>query len=147
MMNAVEEVCAMPVQTMTVDIPEPIYQGLEQRARQTQRTVEAELLDALATALPVGDELPAELDEAASPLAALDDQALWQPARSRLASEAAAQLEALHLKRQRQGLTETEAQTLSNLVRQYERVMLVRARAAVLLHQRGHDISELAASA
>jgi hypothetical protein len=52
--------------------------------------VEAELLDALATALPIGDELPAELAEAVSPLAILDDQALWQAARSQLLSEAAA---------------------------------------------------------
>ena len=95
------------------------------------------------TAVPVADDLPADLSEAISPLSLLDDAALWRAARSRLASETAAQLEALHLKRQRDGLTATEEQILAGLVRQYERVMLVRAQAAALLKQRGQDVSEL----
>jgi hypothetical protein len=56
-------------------------------------------------------------------------------------------MENLHLKRQREGLTEVEAQSLVGLVRQYERAMLVRAQATVLLKQRGHDVSELARKA
>jgi hypothetical protein len=78
------------------------------------------------------DDLPVDLNEAISPLSLLDDAALWRAARSRMADETAAQLEALHLKRQRDGLTATEDQTLAGLVRQYERVMLVRAQAAAL---------------
>jgi len=135
----------MPVQTLALTVPEPLYDRLQQRARQANRTVEAELLDVLATAVPAADELPADLAEAVSPLALLDDEALWRAARSRLAAEAAAQLEDLHLKRQREGLTDAEAQTLAGLVRQYERALLVRAQAAALLHRRGHDVSELAA--
>jgi plasmid stability protein len=135
----------MTGQTLTLNVPDPLYTRLKQRAQQANRTVEAELLDVLATAVPVGDELPADLAEAISPLALLDDAALWRVAQSRLASETAAQLENLHLKRQREGLTEAEAQTLSALVRQYERAMLVRAQAAVLLKQRGHDVADLAA--
>jgi len=92
----------------------------------------------------VADELPADLNEAISPLTLLDDQALWRAARSHLPAEAAAQMENLHLKRQREGLTEAEVQMLAGLVRQYERMMLVRAQAAALLKQRGHDVSELA---
>jgi hypothetical protein len=87
------------------------------------------------------DELPADLAEAIFSLALLDDEALWQAARSHLPSEAAAQLEVLHLKRQQEGLTETETQILAGLVCQYERAMLVRAQAAVLLKQRGYDVS------
>jgi hypothetical protein len=134
----------MPGQNLTLTVPEPLYDRLQQRARQANRTVEAVLLDVLATAVPAADELPADLAEAVSPLALLDDDALWRAARSRLAAEAA-QLEDLHLKRQREGLTDAEAQTLAGLVRQYERALLVRAQAAALLHRRGHDVSELAA--
>jgi hypothetical protein len=60
-------------------------------------------------------------------------------------AKAAAELEALHLKRQREGLTDVETQTLARLVRQYERAMLVRAQAAALLKQRGYDVAELIA--
>jgi hypothetical protein len=137
----------MPTQTMTVAVPEAIYHRLEQRAQQARRSVEAELLEVLVTALPVGDQLPSDLAEASAALTLLDDQALWRAARSRLAADMATQLEDLHLKRQREGLTESEAQNLAHLVRQYERAMLVRAQAAALLRQRGHDVTELTASA
>ena len=76
----------------------------------------------------------------------MDDAALWQAARSGLSAEAAARLEALHIKRQKKGLSETEARTLAELVQQYERSMLIRARAAAILKLRGHDLSGLAAT-
>ena len=76
----------------------------------------------------------------------LDDAALWQAARSRLSAEKSAQLELLHFKRQREGLSETEARTLAELVQQYERAMLIRARAVAILKLRGHDLSGLAAT-
>ena len=133
----------MSVQPITVNLPTALYSRLRRRAEESRRTVEAELLDVVTTAVPVADDLPADLNEAISPLSLLDDTALWRAARSRMADATAAQLEALHLKRQRDGLTATEDQTLAGLVRQYERVMLVRAQAAALLKQRGHDVSEL----
>lgn len=133
----------MTVQTLTLKVPEPLYHRLKVRADQTRRTVEDETLDVLATAVPIGDELPADLVEVVSPLALLDDAALWRAARSRLAAETAARLEELHWKRQREGLTDAENQTLATLVRQYERALLVRAQSAALLHQRGHDVTAL----
>jgi len=133
----------MTVQPVILDLPRPLYNRLKRRADQARRTVEDELIQVVATAVPVGDELPADLDEAISPLSLLDDDALWRAARTHLPTEAAAQMENLHLKRQRKGLTEPEAQILTGLVRQYERTMLVRAQAAALLKQRGCDVSEL----
>lgn len=134
----------MTMQSFTLHIPGLLYHRLKRRAEQSQRTIEDEMLEAIATAIHDEDELPADLEEALSSLSLLDDQALWQAARSHLPVEAATRLENLHLKRQSEGLTETETQTLSRLVREYERAMLVRARAAVLLKQRGCDVSILA---
>jgi hypothetical protein len=48
----------------------------------------------------------------------------------------------LHLKRQREGLTASEEQTVEALVHHYERAIPVRAQAAVLLKQRGYDVSD-----
>jgi hypothetical protein len=76
----------------------------------------------------------------------LDDEALWQAARSCLTAEMARRTEELHHKRQSEGLTEAEGQTLAELVGQYEQSMLIRAQAAVLLKQRGHDVSKLIAA-
>ncbi|WP_437630699.1 hypothetical protein [Sorangium sp. So ce854] len=45
-----------------MNLPEPLYERLARRAQQTLRTVEAELVDAVATSLPdESDELPVEL--------------------------------------------------------------------------------------
>ena len=92
----------MNVQTVTLNLPSPLYNRLKHRADQAHRTVEDELIQVVATAVPVGDELPADLSEAISPLSLLDDDALWQAARTHLPAQTAAQMEDLHLKRQRE---------------------------------------------
>jgi plasmid stability protein len=133
----------MHAQTVTLNLPDALYRQLEHRAVRANRTVEAEVLEVLATAVPEAETLPADLAQAVSTLALLDDAQLWQAARTRLARETAARMEELNLTQQREGLTGDEKQELAGLVRQYERVMLVRAEAAALLHERGHNVSEL----
>lgn len=137
----------MSTQSVTLHLPDPLYQRLKRRAEQAQRPVEDELLDMVAAAIPVGDELPTELAEALSPLALLDDQALWRAARTHLPADAVEELERLHLKRQREGLSASEVEQAAALLRHYERFMLVRAQAAALLKQRGHDVSVLLTAA
>ncbi len=136
----------MPNQAVTLHLPEPIYRQLSQRAAQTHRTIEAETLALLATALPEPDELPAGLTETLDAMAVLDESALWTAARSRMDPAAADTLQKLNLKRQREGLTDGESQEAASLLREYERVMLIRAQAAALLKQRGHDVSSLLAA-
>jgi plasmid stability protein len=137
----------MAVQTLTVRLPDRLYAQLRDRAQQANRTMEAELVDLVATAMPEQGELSDELGLELAGLEHLDDEALWQAARSRLAATMARRTEKLHHKRQREGLTEAEGQGLAELMRQYERAMLIRAQAAVLLKRRGHDVSKLAGPA
>lgn len=136
----------MSTQPLTLNVPSPLYEHLKHRAEQAQRSVEEETLEVLATAVPADGALPAELSEAIESLKGLDDAALWEAARSRLADDVSEQLEVLHVKQQREGLTNADSQELAELVRQYERQMLVRAQAAALLKERGHDVSELVKS-
>lgn len=133
----------MTMETLILSLPEAIYDQLRQRAAQTQRTVEVEAREVLIAAVPIADALPTEIEQQLQSLAVLDDEALWQAARVRFPPSAARRLESLHLKQQREGLTEAERQTTDLLVHQYERAMLVRAQAAVLLKERGHNITSL----
>ncbi|KYF81576.1 hypothetical protein BE11_28765 [Sorangium cellulosum] len=134
----------MAVQAVTVNLPEPLYERLARRAQKTQRTVEAELVDAVATSLPdEPDELPVDMAEAIAALHLLDDEDLWRAARQSLAPEKAADLEELHIKRQSEGLSASDIETLATLMKEYTRIMLVRSRSAALLKQRGHDVSWL----
>jgi plasmid stability protein len=134
----------MAVQAVTVNLPDPLYERLARRASKTRRTVEAEIVDAVSTSLPdEPDELPADMAEAIGALHLLSDEDLWRAARTRLDPGKAAELEGLHIQRQREELSASETEALTRLMKEYMRIMLVRSRAAALLKQRGHDVSEL----
>ena len=89
------------------------------------------------------DAVSPEISEDTAYLGAKSSSRISMAAWSRLSEEDSAQLEEFHFKRQSEGLSEAEARTLAELVEHYERSMLIRARAAALLKQRGHDISGL----
>jgi hypothetical protein len=131
------------MQAVTVNLPGPLYERLARRATKAHSTVEAELVDAAATLPDEPDELPADMAEAIAALHLLGDDDLWRAAEHSLAADKAADLEELHLKRQREGLSASEVEALATLMKEYMRIMLVRSRAAALLRQRGHDVSGL----
>jgi plasmid stability protein len=132
----------MTVQSLTLSIPELLYEQIKNRAAERDRSVEDETLELLANAVPGIQELPKDLAAAIAPLELLDNEALVRAAQSHLPPDVAQILESLHLKRQREGLTAAERETLSALVLQYERAMLVRAQAARLLRERGLDVAD-----
>jgi hypothetical protein len=133
----------MAIQAVTVNLPGPLYERLARRATKAHRTIEAELVDAVATLPDEPDELPADMAEAISALHLLGDEDLWRAANQSLAPEKAADIEELHLKRQSEGLSPSEIEALATLMKEYTRIMLVRSRSAALLKQRGHDVSGL----
>jgi hypothetical protein len=133
----------MAAQAVTVNLPGPLYERLARRATKAHRTVEAELVDAVATLPDEPDELPTDMAEAIAALHLLGDEDLWRAAKQSLASEKAADIEELHLKRQREGLSASEIEALATLMTEYTQIILVRSRSAALLEQRGHDVSGL----
>jgi hypothetical protein len=133
----------MTIQTVTLNLPGVLYDRVKQRAEQAHRSIEVELLEAVASAVPEADELSPELAEVISALAHLDDAALQRAAHARFPAEKSAELEALHFKRQAEGLTGDEAHRAAELTRQYEHAMLVRAQAVALLMQHGYNVSAL----
>jgi plasmid stability protein len=137
----------MATQSVTIRLPEPVYEQLRKRAEDARRSVEDELLDVLATALPLDEQLAPDLVAAMGALEALDDAELWRAAESRLAPHEAERFEELCSKQQREGLTDAEPEEAASLARRYERAMLVRGQAAALLRQRGHDVSRLLTAA
>jgi plasmid stability protein len=133
----------MTTQSVRIELPETIYQQLQERAQQTQRTIQETARDVLVDAVEHGDALPSDLEAALASLVHLSDDELWRAARTRMPTEAASQLETLNRKRQRTGLGPDETQTATALLQLYERTMLIRAQAAALLKARGHAISSL----
>jgi hypothetical protein len=132
----------MNTHPVMVNLPQRLYGRVQKRAQLTDRSVELELLDAVARAMQTDDDLPDDLSALLDDLSLLDDKSLRRAARTKMKPNESAQMEKLHMKRQQVGLNDSEAQTLANLVRQYEKTMLVRAHSAALLKQRGYDVSD-----
>lgn len=133
----------MSAQAVTLNLPQLLYERFQRRAEKKDRTIEAELLDVVAAAPVVNNGLEAKLEEELTSLALLDDESLWLAARSRMPETPAELMAKLNYKQQREGLNKAELATLNDLGQEYDRYLLIRAEAAVLLKRRGVDISEL----
>lgn len=133
----------MAARAVTLHLPGPLFEKIERRAQEAHRSIEAELLEVVSTAVPAAEELSSDFGTEVSALRFLDDAALLQAARTRLPLPDSERMEELHRTDRRAGLSESEAQELADLERQYERVLMVRSHAARLLAQRGHDIRSL----
>ena len=133
----------MAARAVTLELPAPLYDHYSSRAERSHRSLEAELLDAVATAASDEEALSDEMARALADLALLNDEELWRAARNCLSAEARSQLEALNVKQQRERLTPAEKEALAQLVHRYDQAVLLRAEAARLLKERGHDVSRL----
>lgn len=133
----------MTAQTILITLPEKIYRRLEQKSHQTKRSLVDEAVVAVAESLPGDEQLPGTVTQELKQLQWLTDDELWQAARLTATDEEAEQMQILLEKQQREGLTPVEQQHVEQLSMFFNRIMLVRAEAAVLLKKRGYDITHL----
>jgi hypothetical protein len=133
---------ALPWREITFRLPEVVYERIRQIAERVKRPVNDVIADAVAAATPVSEDTPERIRGALAQMAYLNDAALWQAARSTMLPEQRARLAALHEKRQRDSLNAEEAVEEQALLSLYRETLLVRAQAAVLLKQRGYEVSD-----
>jgi hypothetical protein len=133
----------MAAHAVTLRLPVPLYESFKSRAERAHRSLEAELLDAVATVAADEEELSHDVTKAIGDLELLNDEELMRAAQNRLSEETRSRLEALNYKQQKETLTPAEKETLEQLVHQYDQAVLLRAEAARLLKERGHDVSKL----
>jgi hypothetical protein len=143
----------MSGETMTVVVPSALVGQLRDRAQQRRHSVEEELVEVLAATFAADseekhshstDDVASDFASVQAELALLADDTLWQIAQTSHPSPvAAAYLEDLNFKRQREGLTAEEEHVAAVLMQQAGRQMLRRSEALALLKERGHDIAPL----
>lgn len=134
----------MTIQSVTVDLPTSLYNRLKRQAEQAQRSIEAEVLEAVAVALPADEDLSPDLRRRIAVLATADDEMMWLAVKGYFPKDKAERLELLHLQRQAGDWNDKMAQEAEELTAEMEQFMLLRAQAMSFLMQRGHDISALA---
>jgi len=132
----------MTVQAITLNLPKTVYKQIQRAAEKAQRPVDEVLIEAVTAVAPVMDTASEKLRTALAQMAYLNDAALWQAARATMSPDQRERLEALHHQQQRQGLTDEEQAEEQALLALYRETLLIRAQAAVLLKQRGYDVSD-----
>jgi len=132
-------------ETITLQIPEALYQRLEIAAGATQRSLEDIILQALQIGSPpTWKDVPEEFQTDLASLDRLDDNALWQIARSQKTQLEMERYEFLLAKQQNTALTDSERLELDNLRKDSDLFMLRKSQAAAILKWRGHNVPRLA---
>jgi len=134
----------MTIQTVTLNIPESVYQRAKQTADILKRPLEDVIVDALASTLPSLDDVPAEMVGELAAMAHLSDEALQGLANNVMLDE---RQELLRDRLDEQGrgeLDESGQRELAALMAEYGRHMLRRAKAVALLIARGRPVPTLA---
>ena len=133
----------MALQTVTVRLPDILYRQVARRAQRMRRSIEDELVEVVSTAMPTMEALPSDIVDDLEQLTYLTDAEMWEAARTTLPRQNSERMQALVLKRQGVRLSTVEERELKRLTHLADRAMLVRAQAAVLLKERGHNIESL----
>jgi hypothetical protein len=130
--------------TITLKLPDGLYEPIQRMAHATRQSLETMVLTALQTSLPSLEGLDPAFTRALTELTELDNDALWQVMLATVPHEQQAELNELLERNQAGALTSTECERLTQLQRAADLLMLRKARAAVLLRFRGQRLPTLA---
>ena len=136
----------MSVNRITVTLPDHLYRRLQSLANKTNQEIETMLIASAEAMLGIDDQdssLPPEVADQLAAMRLFSDERLWQAAKSRLSADQQAQLDLLTQKQAESPLTDSEQNTLNQLLAEYDRSVLFRAQALALLALRGHQIPDL----
>lgn len=129
----------MSTATVTLTLPDVLYQRLKGVALVTKQPLEDVLLQALNRGSPPSwDDVPPEFQLDLAGLDKMDDDALWVIARSRREPTEFVRYDELLEKNAGGLLSPAEQNELEHLREEADRFMLRKAHAAALLRWRGH---------
>lgn len=130
----------MTTQTITLELPEPLYRSAHQMAKAAQKPLETVLRDSLVHMLPPLDDVPPEKAAELAKLALLDDAALWLEARATMSPAEQAEIHQLLDRQSADELTSAERARLRELLDTYGRLTVRKAHAYLLLARRGYRV-------
>ena len=132
----------MTMHEVTLVLPETTYNQICRAAEKVDRPITDLLVEAVIAAAPTFESSTSMPRTALAQMSYLNDAVLWQAARATMSGPQRDRMEELHAKQQREGLTALESEEEQALLRLYRETILVRAQAALLLKQRGYDVSD-----
>lgn len=131
-------------QIITLNVPDNFYDPIKRMAEAMAQPIESVLLKALQSSLPPLDGLPNDIIQELNKLEILDNYALKQLLIKTVPKKQQQELEELLHKNKLQKLNQIEEKRLADLQSVVNKIMLQKARAAVLLRFRGQRLPTLA---
>ncbi len=122
---------------ITLQIPDDLYERVEQAARASQRSPETVLLESIDVLFGTSSD---DLEQTLAAMSAYSEAQLWAVVYRRLPWTQSLRLHELSAKAKLIKLTSAEQSELDNLLNQVDQAMLLRSEALLLLQQRGVDI-------
>lgn len=130
----------MGLKTVTLEIPDELYQSVQEAADATDRSLEAIVLGSLELLFKKPSPL-SNLESLLNALSAYSTPELWAVVYRQLPWSQSARLRELSAKRNQAMLAEIESAELDQLVDLVDRYTLLRSEALMRLKERGEDIS------
>jgi hypothetical protein len=131
----------MPNPTVTLQVPESLYQRLVNTANAVGRSLDDIMLQALTVGSPPDwHDVPEEFQTELAALDRLDNESLWKIAQSRKTPTEMERYTSLLDKKQEGNLTAAEQLELAKLRHEADLFMLRKAQATVLLRWRGERL-------
>lgn len=128
-------------QTITVTLPDSIYERIRTTAQATSLTSEEVIKQSVILLLPAFEsDIPPNLRFDLTKLPLLKDIQLWKIANSIMNNTKQLRLENLAELQKKQSLSEHEQSELDELMNEAQQIMLFKAEAKRILAQRGHSI-------
>jgi hypothetical protein len=129
----------MSSQSVTIQLSDPLLRNLRRRAEQACKPLEAEIVRILEGACPddPDNSLSPELEMVMEALSLMEDHTLWNVASAKIPDSVTNQMEVYYTKRLAEGLSAEEECELAHMEKMFEKNVLVRAQAAMLLKERG----------
>ena len=130
----------MSRQSITIELPDHLYQSANLIARTTKRSLADILQDSLARTLPPLDDVPPEEAEILAEYSMLSDEELWRVAQSNLSPEEQILLENLLYEQSKGELDGQKQEQLTSLQEKYGRLLVHQSHAWLLLARRGYKV-------
>ena len=127
---------------ITVELPPAAYEQLRRTASRQNRPVAELVKEIVLREIPDLPSLPADVEAELATFSQLSNDVLWLIARSNLTRQQQEALATLNDQAQRRPLIANEQSQQTELITAYDRTLIRRAQAALVLKQRGYDLSD-----
>lgn len=128
--------------SIIVDLPSPVAEQLEEAAFRQHRSVRDLVRDLILEHWNMAPPLPEDVEEELAAFRNLSDDVLWLIARTPLSESEQAEFAELNETARERALTAAEVTRQDFLLSLYEKTMVRRGQAAIVLQSRGYDLSD-----